>query len=213
MEFVKLAVILSVGVGVIEGYGTGAPPGACTDLKPGHGTEQTVASPYKVEILNGATSYVPGGAAIQVKLSGTKEFQGMLLQARKAGSTTPLGTFTAPDAATNTKLTQCSSASDSVTHSSQAGKNDLTFYWNPPSSATGEIHFLATFAEAKMTWWSNIQSAKLTHSSGDTGMTTTAPSGASTSESNGETEPPASSASSTYMSVMLLASMVAYLLL
>ena len=43
-----------------EGYGTGAGGGACTTLRPAHGTPSDGTSPYSIQVLNGVNTYTFG---------------------------------------------------------------------------------------------------------------------------------------------------------
>ena len=43
-----------------DGYASGAGNGACTTLKPGHGSASGSPSPYTIRVPNGATTYTPG---------------------------------------------------------------------------------------------------------------------------------------------------------
>ncbi|XP_077994255.1 putative defense protein 3 isoform X2 [Glandiceps talaboti] len=145
------------------GYGTGAPTSACTTMVPGHvgkSPQPSNTNPYSVSASS--ATYTPGGT-ITVTISGNN-FQGMLLQARQPGQTTPVGTFSNPPS--NTRLLRCTSAGDSITHANTNTKNSGTsFTWTAPSQGVGTIEFVATVAQAKSTYWTAFPSSQLTESS------------------------------------------------
>lgn len=74
-----------------------------------------------------------------VTISGT--FGGFLLQAREVGKTVPIGIFSNPSSPS--KLTECTVAGDSVTHSDANSGNITSFSvdWTPPSSAV-DVQFV-----------------------------------------------------------------------
>ncbi|KAI8496252.1 hypothetical protein Bbelb_260930 [Branchiostoma belcheri] len=163
LQVVTAAFFLAVGLFVgCEGFGTGAPAGACTTMMPGHldsnnasVAAQTSTSPYSIEL--GVTSYQAGGT-VSVQIMGPV-FRGFLLQARQPGSTTPVGTFS--NAPTNTKTTTCTTADNSMTHSNTDAKENITLTWTAPSPAVGNVQFVATIAEVKETFWMNVASATI----------------------------------------------------
>ena len=66
-----------------------------------------------------------------------KKFQGILLQMRAEGSTTPVGTFNGTKGilANDTKVMTCTADNDTVTHSKPTDKaNQTCFYWNAPDN-------------------------------------------------------------------------------
>ncbi|XP_035660833.1 putative ferric-chelate reductase 1 [Branchiostoma floridae] len=126
-----------------EGFGSGAPSGACTTMQPGHldsnnatVSAQTSTSPYS--IVPGATTYTAGGT-VSVEIRGPV-FRGFLLQARRPGMTTPVGSFS--DAPNNTKLTTCTTAASSMTHANTEAKENITLTWTAPSPAVGNVQFV-----------------------------------------------------------------------
>ncbi|XP_070553457.1 putative defense protein 3 isoform X2 [Ptychodera flava] len=161
----------------VTGYGSGAPDSACTTMTPGHVNGQTgvALSPQdgssNIYTLSASSdSYTPGGT-VSVTISGSP-FSGLLLQARRPGQTTPIGSFSSVPG--NTKLKTCSSTDDSVTHSNTNTKPAGTaFIWNAPSNGVGDIEFVATVAKNHDLYWVNIKSSVLTEA---TELTTPAPS-------------------------------------
>lgn len=182
-----LAAILAViTVDSAWGYGSGAPNTVCGTMTPGHGVEQATANSYTIT-LAGATTYREG-QQIEVTING--QFQGLLLQARKAdgSSTTPYGTFVV-NPANNVKTISCNQVNDnSVTHASTAPKNNLVVTWTAPSSDVGDLQFVATVAQEMNTWWKNIQSSTLAHESSAAEGITSAPTSAAPESELGTTE-------------------------
>ena len=61
MDLLRFCTIMAI-FATTDGYGTGSPLSACINMLPGHSVNaQSSASPYTLEILNGATEYEPGG--------------------------------------------------------------------------------------------------------------------------------------------------------
>ncbi|XP_019613939.1 PREDICTED: putative defense protein 3 [Branchiostoma belcheri] len=149
---------------VSDGYGTGAPAPACVTMRPGHlnggvaVNPQNSTSPYSIVV---GDEYTPG-RTVSVQIVGP-QFRGFLLQARRPGSTTPVGTFS--NAPADTKTTECTTADSSMTHSNAGQKQNITLTWNAPSTGVGNVQFVATVAEQKVTYWMNIQSAQLMQAS------------------------------------------------
>ncbi|CAH1249082.1 FRRS1 [Branchiostoma lanceolatum] len=145
-----------------DAFGTGAPATACMTMHPGHKINattdvvpQTSASPYSI-VVEGSR-YTPG-STFSVQIVGPV-FRGFLLQARRPGMTTPIGTFS--NAPTNTKTTMCTTADSSMTHDNPSVKQNITLTWNAPSAGIGTVQFVATVAEMKVTYWMNVMSAEV----------------------------------------------------
>lgn len=99
MKSIFIVLISSLLFHVISTYPNGAPDAACKSMTPSpaagnHGAQpQTVSSPYQVTYDK---TYFKAGDAVKVmiKSSGSNTmFKGLLVQARKNGSDTPIGTF------------------------------------------------------------------------------------------------------------------------
>ena len=75
-----------------------------------------------------------------------KAFQGILLQMRAEGSTTPVGTFNGTKGilANDTKVMNCTAEGDTVTHSKPTDKAANTcFLWKAPDNVTqDDYHFV-----------------------------------------------------------------------
>ncbi|XP_078620078.1 putative defense protein 3 [Branchiostoma floridae x Branchiostoma japonicum] len=148
-----------------DGRGSGAPTSACTSMSPGHlnngtaVTAQSSASPYSIVV---GDKYTPG-RTLSVQIVGPV-FKGFLLQARRPGMTSPVGTFSSPP--TDTKAIQCTAADSSMTHANTNPKQNLTLTWTAPSTGVGNVQFVATVAEEKVTYWMNIQSRQVRQASG-----------------------------------------------
>ncbi|XP_078700848.1 putative defense protein 3 [Branchiostoma floridae x Branchiostoma belcheri] len=147
---------------VCDAFGSGAPATACVTMHPGHMLNataavvpQTSASPYSI-VVEG-NKYTPG-STFSVQIVGPV-FRGFLLQARQPGSTTPVGTFS--NAPNNTKTTTCTTTDSSMTHANTNAKQNITLTWNAPSTGVGNVQFVATVAEMKVTYWMDITSAQV----------------------------------------------------
>ncbi|XP_061437882.1 defense protein l(2)34Fc-like [Lethenteron reissneri] len=90
-----------------EAYGDGAPKETCGSMTPGHG----MAVPSLVYSINVSGTTFTNTSSLTVTVNGT--YQGVIMQARAPGCSTPVGTWATPPA--DTKVMQCSSASDTMT--------------------------------------------------------------------------------------------------
>ncbi|XP_067904017.1 putative defense protein Hdd11 [Heterodontus francisci] len=148
-----------------RGFPNGAPSSVCESMMPRHSgaVPQSNAAPYTIETE--ASTYQPG-MPVQVRILGL-QYQGFLLEARKDGSTSPLGSWQDPPE--NTQLLQCfGNPGAAVTHSNTAPKNEsTTFVWIPPESACpAAFKFMATVAQSRKIYWLNVQSHPLTKAPG-----------------------------------------------
>lgn len=67
VNIVKLLLFLCCGVTAVECYAEGAPTSVCTSMVPDHGSQSSRASPYKIEVQGGVTSFTPGTTEVQDK--------------------------------------------------------------------------------------------------------------------------------------------------
>jgi hypothetical protein len=91
-------------------YKTGAPPGVCSSLTPGHGEQPLTGNnlfTIRVQPLSPAILHVT------VSSSDNSDFKGFILQAREVGSSTPLAKFQNPP--DHTQLTTCTQNRASIT--------------------------------------------------------------------------------------------------
>lgn len=174
MAALKVILIVSL-VAMVTSYPTGAPAGTCESMTPGHAAS-TGSDPSIFTVSASTTMYGPGDEiTVTISTSGTA-FRGFHIQARKAGETTPYGTFKTPSA--STQLLQCSAAGDAWTHSDRTDKTSVTATWTAPDSDMGTIAFQATivqeFSQAGgvSIFYQNIMSEDLVYN-GPTGMTPT----------------------------------------
>ncbi|XP_051277617.1 putative defense protein Hdd11 [Dicentrarchus labrax] len=152
--FIMLQVLCFVG-----GYPNGAPTGACEDMMPRHSgvLPQPSAAPYT--LLTNTRTFQPG-KPVTVTVTGP-EYRGVLLEARRDGSTNALGSWKIPPP--DTKFLQCTgNPQGAVTHSNTNLKGNTTVYsWMPPNS-TSPVYFMATVAQQRTIYWLNVRSITLT---------------------------------------------------
>jgi hypothetical protein len=89
-------------------YKTGAPPGACSSLTPGHGVQLTGNNPFTIRVQR----ISPALLHVTVSSSDNSDFKGFILQAREVGSSTPLANFQNPP--DHTQLTTCTQDTVSI---------------------------------------------------------------------------------------------------
>ena len=74
-------------------YPGGAPAGQCENMTPNHGSPaQTGASPYEIKVMK--SYYTPGQNFSVYIESSSDNIKGFLIQARKVGENSAIGTFT-----------------------------------------------------------------------------------------------------------------------
>ncbi|XP_067852850.1 putative defense protein Hdd11 [Heptranchias perlo] len=144
-----------------KGFPNGAPSSVCESMMPRHSgvVPQSNTAPYTIDI--GANVYQPG-TPVQVQILGP-QYRGFLMEARKDGGTSPLGSWQDPPE--NTQLLQCfGNRRAAVTHSNTGPQNNsTTFVWIPPESACpNAVKFVATVAQSREIYWLNVQSHPLT---------------------------------------------------
>nr|XP_055037980.1 putative ferric-chelate reductase 1 isoform X1 [Misgurnus anguillicaudatus] len=165
-----LYILLSACVGTVHMYPNGLVTDACSDMVPSHrsSSAQTSSSPYTITAT--PTSF-KGGDEITVTLSGSVNFKGFMLQAYKAGTNTPIGTFTV----TNNQaqgLTCFGVANSAVSQTSKSGKPSIQVKWKAPTSGQlSNVEFRATFVQAFSTFWVGVKSSAITY----TGTSTSVP--------------------------------------
>ncbi|XP_051971099.1 putative ferric-chelate reductase 1 [Xyrauchen texanus] len=166
-------ILLSACVGVVQSYKSGQVSGVCDSMTPRHSTHtaQTSTSPFTV---TADKNIFTDGEEITVTLSApsTVVFEGFMLQARKVGSSTPIGTFTVMP--TGSQGLPCNGvANRAVSHTSDNGKTSIQTKWKAPTSELGNIEFRATFAQKFETFWVGVKSSVITYNG--TGTATVAP--------------------------------------
>nr|XP_015830017.2 putative ferric-chelate reductase 1 [Nothobranchius furzeri] len=162
--------LLVCAVSRVWGYPSGKVTGSCSDLTPQHSRlARTTQSPYTV--TTDKSSYGLGEqVTVYLKTSGTP-FTGFLLEAREAGSSTPVGSFVATPS--NTQGLTCSQRSNSaLSHTSASSKTIIQATWqSDPSQNTNSIQFHASFVQSYNTFWVDVKSPVLSRS-GTSGSST-----------------------------------------
>ncbi|XP_051878289.1 putative defense protein Hdd11-like [Pristis pectinata] len=136
-----------------RGIPTGAPLSACESMMPKHAgvVPQSSAAPY---IIKSEASVFETGKPVQVQIVGPR-YQGFLLQARKDGSSSPLGEWQNPPE--NTQLLQCfGNPRSAVTCLNTSPRNNsITFVWVPPETAcpTAVKFVYVLSCGAGKIWW------------------------------------------------------------
>ncbi|XP_028283839.1 putative ferric-chelate reductase 1 [Parambassis ranga] len=152
--FVTVSVCYWVPAGC---YANGKVTKACDNMKPHHGVPgETTHSPYNLK--TNTISFSPGDR-IQVILSGTRSFEGFLLQARDATNQdleSTVGTFTLTDR-NKTQLLACHKHQGSaVSHTSDAKQTEVVVVWNAPEDAPREVQFFVTVVAHYDVFWVKV---------------------------------------------------------
>ncbi|XP_051537829.1 putative ferric-chelate reductase 1 [Myxocyprinus asiaticus] len=164
LEKMLVLILLSACVGIVQSYGNGLVSRVCDSMTPGHllYSAQNISSPFNV--TSDRTSFKEGDE-ITVTLSAQSgvEFKGFMLQARRVGSSTPIGTFTVT-ASGSQGLTCNGVANSAVSHTSDSGKTSVQTKWKAPTSGQlNNIEFSATFAKQFSTFWVGVKSSVITY--------------------------------------------------
>lgn len=137
---------------------------ACTTMTPQHNTGgQASPSIYALEV----TRLSADTLSVTIVPTAGAGFLGFLIQARRDGSTTPIGTFVGPLPA-GTKTLSCSGTDTSVTHSNNNYKTGVTFTWRSPGGSLAGTRFVATTCLDFVTFWIQYTSRDLGEVMGET---------------------------------------------
>jgi len=148
---------LALMLGLSEASPGGAPVESCVNMVPMHNTNpQASTPPYSLSV----TRLTADTLAVSIVLATGAPFKGFLIQARRDGSTTPIGRFEGTLPA-DTKFLQCSAPNDSVTHSTNTNKNGVTFTWRSPGGSLSGTRFVATTCLDLLTFWVQYTSVDL----------------------------------------------------
>uniref|UniRef100_A0A3Q2CCI9 Reelin domain-containing protein n=1 Tax=Cyprinodon variegatus TaxID=28743 RepID=A0A3Q2CCI9_CYPVA len=133
------------------GYANGKVTKACSTMEPHHGVPaQTTTSPYQLK--TNVTSFSPGDR-IQVILTGSKSFEGFLLQARdptNQASVSTIGTFMLTNPI-RTQLLTCSMHQDSaVSHTSDHKQSEVVVIWNAPHDAPDTLIHIMEYLDPSL---------------------------------------------------------------
>ncbi|XP_022106855.1 uncharacterized protein LOC110987971 [Acanthaster planci] len=142
----------------------GAPSEACSTLLPRHGsaTPRQPPNPYRIQL--GAIRYVAGGT-VRVTLTGPNDgMKGFILQARRVGQSTPVGTW--ENLPPNTRTMACLRSGDTVTHSTNQPDTAASFTWRAPTTNVGTLEFVATVVQSFSTFWGPFRSSEVTATGG-----------------------------------------------
>ncbi|CAL4175404.1 unnamed protein product [Meganyctiphanes norvegica] len=121
-------ILLGLIVPLVHCYSSGAPPGACHNLMPGHGYEpQQVQSPVTLS----APATVPRGSTIKLTLKGDSgnNFLGFIVRAYEDN----LGSSGHFEGILDSQTLTCDSPDDSATHFSNSIKDQVEIHWTAPN--------------------------------------------------------------------------------
>ncbi|WP_266143600.1 Reeler domain-containing protein, partial [Escherichia coli] len=135
------------------------PSSTCADMLPVHGNAvpSTKPSPYTITV---SPTSVNGGDTVRVHISGTEEFRGVYLQARRGQE--PVGEFLLP-AGENNKiaLSDCPPGhNNAFSYISRTPLDTLDIDWKAPNTSD-EIVFRATFVKSFSEFWVGVESPKI----------------------------------------------------
>uniref|UniRef100_A0A8C5QE77 Ferric-chelate reductase 1 n=1 Tax=Leptobrachium leishanense TaxID=445787 RepID=A0A8C5QE77_9ANUR len=142
-------------------YSTGLVSVVCETMQPRHGnnTPQTVDPLYTVSASN--YSFSPGDSiTVTLQANSDVDFKGFLLQAHAASGSNPVGYFTVTDSIAQT-LNCNGTVASAVSHTSSDNKSSISVLWTAPAIAE-DVHFRATFVQAREVFWVGVQSPVLT---------------------------------------------------
>lgn len=191
-----LVLFLTLLIGQISGYGSGAPSFTCSTKMPSHGAPAQTSPATDYQITTSSSTYTPGGSiTVTITALNDKVFVGYLMVAKDEGTGADLGSFSIISGG----KVMCGTTRDQgVTHTSKASKTTESFTWTAPSNANGNIKFEATIVQSYSKYWLNVHSDVVTLASAavTTKPTTTVPdtTKAATTTSVATDKPPATGA-------------------
>lgn len=191
-----LVLFLTLLIGQISGYGSGAPSFTCSTKMPSHGAPAQTSPATDYQITTSSSIYTPGGSiTVTITALNGKVFVGYLMVAKDEGTGADLGSFSIISGG----KVMCGTTRDQgVTHTSKASKTAESFTWTAPSNANGNIKFEATIVQSYSKYWLNVHSDVVTLASAavTTKPTTTFPdtTKAATTTSVATDKPPATGA-------------------
>ncbi|XP_021363148.1 putative ferric-chelate reductase 1 [Mizuhopecten yessoensis] len=151
-------VVLLANVGVAWSYSMGAPSSTCSTMFPLHNGSpaQTSQSPYFFQFIK--STYSPG-ELISVNLAGNGVLlKGYQIQARD-GVGKVVGQFTS---AAGGRTINCGVENGALTHQNARDKPGVSFTWQAPNPAVGNIVFIATVLQNYNVFWVNVNSPAIT---------------------------------------------------
>lgn len=148
----------------VDGYGNGAPEGACKEMTPYHHHKeddnvfkpQTSSSAFEVTIDR---DIVRPGETVTVNLlsPSDRKFKGFFVQGRSGDEI--VGTFEENDLS---RTRNCLEKSNSAaTQKSNSPKSSLALTWTAPTDFRGNVIFNTTFVENYTTFWVDVKSKEL----------------------------------------------------
>ncbi|XP_065922221.1 putative ferric-chelate reductase 1 isoform X3 [Magallana gigas] len=191
-----LVLFLTLLIGQISGYGSGAPSFTCSTKMPSHGAPAQTSPATDYQITTSSSTYTPGGSiTVTITALNGKVFVGYLMVAKDEGTGADLGSFSIISGG----KVMCGTTRDQgVTHTSKASKTTESFTWTAPSNANGNIKFEATIVQSYSKYWLNVRSDVVTLATAavTTKPTTTVPdtTKAATTTSVATDKPPATGA-------------------
>eukprot|EP00105_Crassostrea_gigas_P015167 XP_011432083.1 PREDICTED: putative ferric-chelate reductase 1 isoform X3 [Crassostrea gigas] len=191
-----LVPFLTLLIGQISGYGSGAPSFTCSTKMPSHGAPAQTSPATDYQITTSSSTYTPGGSiTVTITALNGKVFVGYLMVAKDEGTGADLGSFSIISGG----KVMCGTTRDQgVTHTNKASKTTESFTWTAPSNANGNIKFEATIVQSYSKYWLNVHSDVVTLASAvvTTKPTTTVPdtTKAATTTSVATDKPPATGA-------------------
>nr|XP_011432083.2 putative ferric-chelate reductase 1 isoform X3 [Crassostrea gigas] len=170
-----LVLFLTLLIGQISGYGSGAPSFTCSTKMPSHGAPAQTSPATDYQITTSSSTYTPGGSiTVTITALNGKVFVGYLMVAKDEGTGADLGSFSIISGG----KVMCGTTRDQgVTHTNKASKTTESFTWTAPSNANGNIKFEATIVQSYSKYWLNVHSDVVTLASAvvTTKPTTTVP--------------------------------------
>ncbi|XP_019851650.1 PREDICTED: putative defense protein Hdd11 [Amphimedon queenslandica] len=132
-----VAFLLQLSFFLAHSYSSGPPAGVCSSLVPGHSSSTGGPNPGGFyifsDLIDNGGDY-NASQSYTIRLAGSRQFKGLMIQAREAGTTNLIGSFSNLPSGTKT-LTCGSSSSATVTHSDSSLKNSVTVTWTAPDTA------------------------------------------------------------------------------
>ncbi|XP_019851676.1 PREDICTED: flocculation protein FLO11-like isoform X2 [Amphimedon queenslandica] len=138
MALTSVALLFLSCVTIVFSYSSGPPTSRCSNLLPGHPTSTGGSNPggfYIYSDLIDCNGAYNASQAYTIRLQGSQNFKGFIIQARESGTSNLIGTFS--NLPSGTQLMGCG-GSATVSHNNGNAKSSVTVTWTSPAS-TGTL--------------------------------------------------------------------------
>ncbi|XP_011403771.2 PREDICTED: putative ferric-chelate reductase 1 [Amphimedon queenslandica] len=162
MALIRVTLLFLSCLTIVFSYSNGPPTSQCSGLTPtGHPTSSGGSNPggfYIYSDLIDCNGAYNASQAYTIRLEGSQDFKGFIIQARESGTSNLIGTFSSLPS--GTELMGCG-GSATVSHSNANPKSSVTVTWTAPASAgTLDIRYTVVVSRSPQSiYYANVVAA------------------------------------------------------